>query len=448
MNCDVVVALSNSTRNGAVIFAKNSDREINECQQIRHFLHRKHGETLVKCTYIEVPQVSETYEVILFSPYWLWGCEMGLNECGVAIGNVAVSSKEPIASKGEGILGMDLIRLALERGSSAYDAMHVITDMIRRYPQSLYHNSFIITDPKEAWVLETAGEYWVAKRVKDIYAISNTYTIEVEWDESHPDLVKHAVEKGWCDSELSFNFAKVYGNFDVEYMRTAQLRWKRSLYLLRQAKGDIDIRYMMRIMRDHGKGTLIEPRWAENEALLNTICVHGTGETAASMIVELYNHSSVFLRSICWALLSSPCTSVYFPLFMGVDIPYELSRGTNRYDEESIWWLFEKLQRLVDKNYKALAPLVRGVWDYIEEIEMEEIKWLRLKVKELLDDGAESEALRKLEEYVKLNIDRVVKLANELCTIVSKLSNILPSYYNLRWGRILTKSEEAGLKLS
>ena len=442
-----MIALSNSTKNGTIIFAKNSDREMNECQQIRHFPHMKRKESLVKCTYIEVPQVSETYEVILFSPYWLWGCEMGLNECGVVMGNVAVSSKEPIVGEGEGIPGMDLMRLALERGESAYDAMHVITDMIKRYPQSLYHNSFIITDPKEAWVLETAGEYWVAKKIRDIYTISNTYTIEVEWDESHPDLIKHAVEKGWCNSELDFNFAKVYGNFDKEYMRTAQLRWKRSLSLLERAKGNIDLKYMMRVMRDHGEGTLVEPRWAEDETLLNTICVHRVGETAASMIVELYNSNSVLLKSVCWALLSSPCTSVYFPLFIGIDIPEELSKGINKYDESSTWWLFEKLQRLVDKNYKALAPIVRGVWDYIEEVEMKEVRELRVRVEELLSRGIENEALRELEEYVKSNIHRITKLANELCIIVDRLSKALPSYRNLRWDLILAKSKEASLEI-
>jgi len=372
---------------------------------------------------------------------------MGINECGVVMGNVAVSSKEPIASKGEGIPGMDLMRLALERGGNAYDAMHVITNVIKKYSQSLYHNSFIIADPKEAWVLETAGEFWVAKKVKDVYSISNTYTIETEWDECHPDLIKHAIEKGWCESESSFSFAKTYGNFNVKYMRTAQLRWKRSLSLLKRAKGSIDVKYIMKIMRDHGKETLIEPRWAEDETLLNTICVHGVGETAASMIVELHNHNSPLLKSVCWALLSSPCVSVYFPLFIGIGIPEELSRGTNKYDEKSMWWLFEKLQRLVDKNYKALAPLVRGVWDYIEETEMNEVRLLRFKVNELLEKGVKREAIKKLEEYVKLNVDRIVKLANELCMIVDRLNKMLPSYYNLRWEAILTKSREAGLKL-
>ena len=155
-------------------------------------------DTLVTCTYIEIPQATETYEHIGSKIWWTFGYEHGMNEHGVAIGNEAVWSKEPLEGK-NGLLGMDLVRLGLERGKTAYDAMHVIIDLLAKYGQCgncvhtsegmefRYHNSFLIADPHEAWVLETAGEYWVAKRITiGVYSISNIYTIETDWDEAPP----------------------------------------------------------------------------------------------------------------------------------------------------------------------------------------------------------------------------------------------------------------------
>src|SRR5690606_20514794 len=90
--------------------------------------------TTVRCTYVEVPQVPETYETVLSRPFWMWGAEMGANECGVAIGNEAVFTREPY-DETPGLLGMDMIRLALERANTARRALDVIVDLIAAYGQ-------------------------------------------------------------------------------------------------------------------------------------------------------------------------------------------------------------------------------------------------------------------------------------------------------------------------
>jgi secernin len=61
--CDTLVALKDSTSDGSVILAKNSDREPNEGHGLLFFPIQKHdpNREKVKCTYFEVPQVEETY---------------------------------------------------------------------------------------------------------------------------------------------------------------------------------------------------------------------------------------------------------------------------------------------------------------------------------------------------------------------------------------------------
>jgi secernin len=49
--CDTIVALGNATADGAVILAKNSDRQPNEAQALVHIPRTRHGAgTMVKCT--------------------------------------------------------------------------------------------------------------------------------------------------------------------------------------------------------------------------------------------------------------------------------------------------------------------------------------------------------------------------------------------------------------
>lgn len=129
--CDTLVLRSG----GATWFAKNSDREPAETQRLIR-LPAVSGDSAakVRTTYLEIPQTSHRHGVILSQPAWLWGAEMGVNDKGVAIGNEAVFTRLT-QRDGEALLGMDLLRLGLERGSSAREALSVITGLQERHGQ-------------------------------------------------------------------------------------------------------------------------------------------------------------------------------------------------------------------------------------------------------------------------------------------------------------------------
>ncbi|MBU0528234.1 acyl-CoA--6-aminopenicillanic acid acyltransferase, partial [bacterium] len=168
--CDTFVAMPNITRNGSVIFGKNSDREPNEAQVLEYHpaVEFTKGQSL-KCTYLNIPQVAKTNAVLISKPFWMWGAEIGANDKGVVIGNEAVFTKMPTEKEGH-LTGMDLLRLALERADTSQIALEFIIELLADFGQGgpcgfedkklTYHNSFIIADSSEAWVLETSAHLW------------------------------------------------------------------------------------------------------------------------------------------------------------------------------------------------------------------------------------------------------------------------------------------------
>lgn len=67
--CDSLVALAAATADGAVLFAKNSDRPAAEPQPLVQEPARRHpAGARLACTYIDIPQVGETARLIGSKP--------------------------------------------------------------------------------------------------------------------------------------------------------------------------------------------------------------------------------------------------------------------------------------------------------------------------------------------------------------------------------------------
>ena len=172
-----------------IIFAKNSDRSANEPNLCLFYPSQEIDENR-KCTYINVGKVGPIHSILLVQPSWMWGGEMGINDQGVVIGNEAVFTKSK-GKKEKKLLGMDLLRLALEISSSAKQAVDVIIKYLTEYGQGgiagfdkkfYYDNSYLIADGNEAYILETAGKDWVLKQIETKGNISNALTINYDYD--------------------------------------------------------------------------------------------------------------------------------------------------------------------------------------------------------------------------------------------------------------------------
>jgi secernin len=368
-SCDTLVVLGGETRDGRTLFAKNSDRPPTECQPLCAGPRRRArpGAT-VRCTYLEIPDVPETLAVLGSRPWWIWGFEHGVNERGVAIGNEALHTREQPAESG--LLGMDLVRLGLERGGTADEAKHVVTGLLERHGQGgsaqhggrrFYHNSFIIADPRTAWVVETSGRHWVARRVRGRAAISNLATIGSDWDETSTGIEAHAAAQGWWTPAAGhrFDFRAAFENPEPRFRAAG--RYEASCRFLAGTTRP-GVAEIVRHLRDHyDGGTVHRPGRSDGDPLGWSVCMHpgpGTGATAAAMVAELGEGGPV----VAWCALTTPCTSVFLPVAVGAALPDVLTRGTGEPDPGSAWWLMKALGDEVMRDPARRTRAVQYVW--------------------------------------------------------------------------------------
>ncbi len=405
--CDTWVALGNVTTSGQVIFAKNSDRPIFDCQPLVKYARQTWpAGSRVQLEYVDLPQPETTFATLGSSPYWCWGYEEGINEYGVVIGNEAIYTKtfrQAVQSPPQpGLLGMDLVRLGLERGQTAAQAVQVMGDLIEQYGQygsgvpgedharGGYDNSFIIADHREAWVLEAVGCRWVARRSTDGYcAISNEPTVRHEWDVGSQDVQDYAHEQGWWSTGVPFEFARAYID-DRTPRQVSHLRLMRSRQLLANRLGDITPDWMMRIARDHYEDTFLNgPYFDAADPDFLSICMHVSpadftwGNTASSCVAVLAD------VPVFWWTPGPPCNGCYVPFFVQGDTlpPIVSQAGTagkqvtappdavpDSFAPVSYWWLFRELNdrvkgdaiRSIPGLYPERNRIVRAKFDALE----------------------------------------------------------------------------------
>lgn len=378
--CDTSVVLATATKNGEAFFAKNSDRDPNEAQYLVMIPAKDYGkDARVHCTYIDIPQVRHTYQVLLSKPYWMWGAEMGANECGVVIGNEAIFSKVP-ALKEPGLIGMDYLRLALERSSSARVAVQTITNLLQQYGQSgncsrehglYYHNSYLIMDGKEAYVLEMVDRMWIVKKVQDFYAISNAISITTEWDMISDGLIDYALERKWCKDRNHFNFKEAFADAIYTPLSQGRERRRHVMNAFEENRGKIDLQFMKNVLRSHS----LNPASSFPDRSLTAwnVCMHAgpgpirSSQTTGSLITQ-FKHDAI----THWVTgTAAPCLSVFKPVWMNGGLPDIGPEPQQQFTKDSLWWEHEVIHRRVLKDFharlSALEPNIEQVEDEINE---------------------------------------------------------------------------------
>lgn len=359
--CDTLCATGPS----GTVFAKNSDRPVSEVQLVTAHPRRAAGGT-VRTQYLELPDAGAA-ATVLARPTWLWGAEHGINEHGVAVGNELVFTTVDPHGQPDALIGMDLVRLGLERGRSAEEAIEVMTGLLDRYGQggvadaatdSPYFSSFLVADGQTAWVLETAGATWAAKPVGPTAAISNRLSLRDDWARASAGLSPGDDFDRWRDPATPTSLA------DVRLGASTRFLAAQDLEALSPAA-------FVAHLRDHGRGPWGEPAAGHapqpppppdaGDPGCFTVCWHlrGYQATTSSMVAALPAEAGGPVRA--WFGPGSPCVTVYLPaLLAGEEAVVPRALG-----DETLWRRLAVLRERVEADPTAIMA-IRQVLDPIE----------------------------------------------------------------------------------
>ena len=366
----------------------------------------------------EIPQAERTYTVV-----------GQMNEHQVSITETTYGGREELW-KTEGLIDYgSLIYIALERATSARNALDIMTSLVDKYGYCSEGESFSICDKQEAWILEMIGKgagekgaVWVAVRIPDdcvsAHANQSRITRLSQFDKKQvlcsKDVIKFARQKGYFtgkDSEFSFRDAYAPNDFSavrycearvwsifnrfcdgmdkyVEYAKGKDLKGEMPLYMKPNRK--ISVKDVMNGMRDHYEGTPFDilnevgagaynmpyrptPLEWENEGkkYFNERPV-STQQTAFSFVGQMRSQYPDAIGGVVWVTNDDPNMAPYIPLSCCItEMPKCFQRVEGAQDDvtfswESAFWVQNAVSNMVYPYYEKMFPDVLKLRENME----------------------------------------------------------------------------------
>lgn len=363
----------------------------------------------------EIPEVAHTYSTI-----------GNMNEHGVTIAESTWGGRPEL--EGSGLIDYgSLIYIALQRATTAREALQVMTDLVKEYGYASEGESFSIADPNEVWILELIGKgksdpgaVWVARRVPDGHISghanhSRIHTFPLDDPETlySPDVIEFARQQGYFDGkDEDFDFSKTYAITDVLALRGCDARvWsyfnrfsapgEMDQYIpwILEGKGEVmplwikpakevsasDLKEMM---RDHFEGTPLDMtqdigagpfdvpyRWRPMTFTVDSLeYTHeraiATQQTGFSFVSSMSPDRPEAMKGILWFGVDDANTCVYVPVFNSTDtVPPALDGKTAdllTLSWDSMFWVNNFVANQAYNRYSQMIPDIRKVQSGLE----------------------------------------------------------------------------------
>jgi dipeptidase len=398
--CYAIVVGREASSDGSVLLGHAEQNTGRQILNFRRVSRQKHdaGAQVVLRRGGRLPEVDESWA-------YLWSelpgqefSDNSLNEWGVAVVSDYCPSREDgqaaLVRRGEirqGGIGYMLRRLIAQRARSAREGVTLAGEWIERFGYVDSGRTYVIADPREAWLLAVVrGRHWAARRVADdeVVVLPNVYVTD-RVDLSDPknclfsrDLVDYAVGRGWFDPKGGAPF-----RFDRAYAAPGEAadprRWKGQ-----QLVSGKDIPWP----------PAAQPFGIKPPKKLTVAAVAGIlrgvipadrrsgSPTQEGAVFQLRPGLPAEIGCVYWRTSGEPSLNVLLPWHLGIretppnyyragdlqetlTLEHHFKPPAETYvpDRRLAWWLHQALQDRVREDLPGRLPPVRAAWDSMEK---------------------------------------------------------------------------------
>lgn len=403
-----------------------------------------------------IPEARSTYQFLNTA----YPC---LNEKQLGIGETTISGRKELVNKNGMFMIEELERIALQRCTTAREAIRLMGDLIKQYGYGDWGECLTIADPNEVWHFEVFGEgpkniggVWAAIRIPDdhvgvsanIPRISKVDPKDKENCMASDNVFEVAKRLGYWDGKSPFCFWKAYGGGSKAYS-------VRELFILNKfapslgltdeleelpftvkPEKAVSVTDVMAMLTETYEGTekdmtknlkvahqekgktqvdtIVSPAanpWMTTDMvnMLNGVKpgavtryrLVSVPQCSYSTVIQLRGWLPDAVGGVAWVAFDNPGESPRVPIFSGTkDLPACFKIcGQHRFREDAAVWTFRRANKLATVRWGVTRKAIESSRDYFFEKGQAEMPYVENRYKALAEQKGEETAIDFLTRY-------------------------------------------------
>lgn len=403
-----------------------------------------------------IPQAKVTYK-FLDTAY------PSINEKQLAMGETTISGRKELVNSNGMFYIEELQRVALERCSTAREAIKLIASLIEKYGYADWGECLTIADPQEVWQMEIFGEgkkkiggVWAAQRIPDdhVGVSANISRIGKLLDDPNYFMCSKNVKSvakslGLWNGKEPFVFWKAYGDVKKAYMareffvlnhfapslglkfddrdempfsvkaeKKVSVQDVMAMFRETYAGTDLDMTKDLKVaVKDKKTGkidTIISPAaspWMsrDEQNMINAVKKDAVvfnrpiavAFCAYSSIIQLRSWLPDEIGGVVWFGFDNPAESPRIPIFLGcTDLPDSFKIcGQHYFREDAAVWPFRRANKLATVRWGRNKDMIQHSVLRFEEKGMRELPWVEAQYKRIASEKGKEAATEFLNNY-------------------------------------------------